>query len=279
MKVFILFFICFIITSAQSDCDEEWCIIKVLHERNAANQNLFEESKKHHCDDCESVVDLLKSSFLENVLADDNATCISDFFNEYRIADLYLKGRAYQKLNLSMLIFSNKSTDDALSVAKTFCPQKKLTEDDFAQAILMLSMGTYFDLHDYDESENRCIMKYLFENKITDLSEFTIASNEVNATECSAVVEEFENKTLTTIDAWTIKRDFTFYGISNKEFQVCLREELSNQKFFLNIATNYIASNLNLADDLKEKVRENFTKMMAGFNRSFYGCSQTILKM
>lgn len=287
MRIIILFTFLFLahFDFVKSVCNKEWCIVKFLSETRAISSNLSEESNNYQCDnDCESLIENLKEDFITSVVADlkkeDNKTCFVEFFNEYKIDNLYLKGIVFNNLNLTKISSFEeekvKSMEEARGVAKSLCSKERLTQENFVQAILMLSMGTLYRLHDNDEIEDRCIMNHLFENKITDLSEFAFPDD---LTECQEIVLGFENQTLLTLDAWTTKRTFTIFGLSTNNFHDCLKKKLADQHFFLKIAAFYLASNLDLTDVKEEKLRDGFTQTMEGFNKSFYGCTETFLEL
>lgn len=270
---------------SQSDCEES-CIIKHLQGINAISLDSVKKSDESKCDDCEVVVERMKSSLINEVRSKleetENKTCIIDFFHDNKLTDLFLKGISYERLNLtgnqSFEMGKTKSTEDALSVARVLCSNKKLTEEEFSQTALLLALSTLLKLHDYEDSENNCVMKHLFEEKVTDLTQFDVSADAMNSTECQEISNEFKSRVVSTLDLWTVKRTVSIYGFSSRDFQECYKENLAKQKIFLKVAFFYLASNLELNDVDQEKVQEDFSQMIVDFNKSYYNCIDKLLK-
>lgn len=287
MKFLALLFITFLSSFAlsQSVCNE-WCMVKHLQSINAVSLDSVIKFGENKCDDCEVIVERIKSSLINEVSSNldenDNKTCIVNFFNDNKLTDLFLKGITYEKLNMTQNknseTWKTKSTEDALSVARVLCTKKKLTEEEFSQTALLLALSTLLKLHDYEDSEKNCVMKHLFEEKVIDLTQFDISADSTNSTECQVIRSEFESRIVLTLDAWTVKRIVSIYGFSSNSFQECYKENLANQKIFLKVAVFYLASNLELSDADQEKVQEDFSQMIVDFNKSYYNCIEKLLE-
>ena len=273
-----------LVRSDEFTCRDEECVANFLIVEKSFKKGLLNGTEKV-CENCDGIVETLKSTFLATLktqIEANDTKCINEFLATYRISDLYLKGFAYYNLQLSEVKNfdeeKGKSSKEVSSTIDIVCGDRVATEEEFRHASVMLVSGALLKMFDYEESEDNCLMKHLFDSKVISLKQFNISSDQLNVTECQEVVENFETRNKNTEIAW-VEQSPTFYGLISDSFKICWKEKLAQQKFFFKIAAFYFASVSELDQNQNTNTRIEFKQTMAEFSKSFFHCFAKILKM
>lgn len=269
------------IAICEENCSGQDCVVKYLNDKNEINVN----PTKISCTNCGNVLSILETDFLESLnskIDANNSKCVKDFIEEYKIVDLYLKGFAFNKLQMSNSTDFDKdverSTKEASSTINIICGNREVSFEELQQTTQMLLSGTHFKFNFFEESEDNCVMKYLFENKISQMKQFDVPLEKINSTECDQTIEALKRNLQKTEISW-IENSPTIFGVTSEKFKNCWRGKLSEQNFFLKVVGYYFFSFLDSIEESQAEVIADFKKSIVEFNRSFYDCSHEILKL
>jgi hypothetical protein len=284
MKFLQVLLIVFCLKAAASEdvCSDKDRVVKYLEARNEIKRDYVVYNKK--CDNFEDSVEAMKSKFIEKLkskITASNSTCVDQFIETYMISDLYLKGFAVSNLQLPNIDdFEGEASNSTKETAKTInlvCGNRNLSYSEFYQSIIMMLSGTDLKMFDYEDSEDKCVMKLLFENGIFNLKGFNISNSEVNATECQNVVGDFSSTVEETVAKWTSNSPLVF-GISSERFRKCWGPTLIEQNFFPKVAGYFLSTSLGLNETQKGEIIADFEQTVKVFNFFYYNCAKRILK-
>lgn len=271
----VIFLALFISISSTYGSDND-CILIHLNNSNML-EPFFGTLIPNSAENCENVIKKNKEIFNRDLMtslkAEDDQNCILGKFDDFKIHDLYLKGRIYYDYKKTAISnFTNEvslTTSDLMTIIKGICTARNKFGAEFDSSI-----QTRETLKDRTANGpfQECMKKYFFEKQILNAEEFNVDVSKINAVDCEEIIDELESPTVLDTDPSAL-----FYGLPSLKSQKCIHENIEREKIVLKMSSFGVALFMELNDELIRKLRERYIDVSTNNLTFMLKCLEEIL--
>lgn len=242
-------------TALTSDSDVADCYTKFLQSSKFDENDVI----------CQKTFDNHTTEFRNDIMqragSDVNSTCIDGIFDRYKIDSMYLRGIAQQKVmrNFTADKFEDEieeSIDTVMSGATVLCNVDELQAKSYND-IFEISGEELDDSMQNTTHNELCVQKYMIDKNIIDKEKFTFSSNVENVTDCENTFKDLEDLFRESF-ADNRKLSDTFFGLSTERANSCTANMFKKEKTFLKLYSLKVIMKLNLTDDQKNDLKDNY---------------------
>ena len=255
--VFLSVVVCGVLCESDSDCIERY--IQKIQTKSQEDAVICENKVRNYTAEFKTSF----STFLDPTIDRD---CAIGVFDQYKIADVYLKGLAKQLRGLideKDFKESVFATQKDLSGVQGICMNDDQFRFFFENIKSELKSRTKNDLH-----SSLCMQKYFVEKEIINPTEFDIDSRSKYAANCGEIINSLQESNL---DGFGLD---LIFGMPGDEVWSCLKERSKSELWTARIeAFNYL-SNLEISDAEREEIQKKYFDFIRLKSRAPFECIQ-----
>jgi hypothetical protein len=256
MRCFEFFTLIISLSITTSDASDD-CLVIYLNDLKILEPFFGEIPQEYpRSKNCQNIIGKSQENFNKNIISqlshEDDQNCIIENFNRYKIHNLYLKGKIYYEHHKTAIKNftrdASESTADILREIKGICTADKIYGMEFNNSLKGREKVTK------NSSIQNCLQKYFFERKILAPNEFGVDATKIKVNNfCEEIFTELESPAPHDIDPNAL-----IYGLPSHRSQKCFFEKLEIENYLLKIASFGVALNMDLTENLIEKLRRRF---------------------
>lgn len=228
---------------------------------------------------CQDILDDFTAMFKSNVLSrlrtEDDQPCIMMTFKLFHINDVHLKGLVR---HLHFDLPNNDEYEDdvdesieaLLKAVKVLCAANTRYAKEFDESYETHKQNN--NTNDFDAE--LCARKYMFDNKIIDPADYNV-SPIVNVVDCQKINEELDESFRIHDDETQTPN--TFFGLSAKKAQDCMRRTYEEEKILQKIYSFNVIVHFGLTDAQRKDLRSKYISWMTSSVRVLLECIREIL--
>ena len=262
MKLLIIF--CFVISSAFAELNKLQCIEHYF----AKTVQSLERSEQIACKSkFKNLKNKFSDLFLDSDLEDDK-TCALFMQENYKLADLYLKGVLSHLINQTEEVKFKEIVKDSIGFIQheqfLACETDDRLQKSFESRYRMFGGKPL-------TKNQECLKKFFMETGIIDPVEFNIEFN-LSTVEVSDCLEVLNGLTYNEISYYEIE---SLFGLSLDNANACMKE--NSKDVTLRLKSFQIISTFELTEEKLEEVKTRFAKVYDEFMKMVFECMITVL--
>lgn len=237
----------------------------------------FGRVPREYANNCAEIVEANKEAFDHDIMArlkaEDDQNCILENFNNFKIHNLYLKGKMYfdfRKTSIKNFTKeASETTSDVLKTIQKICTAAEKFGEEFDKSI---EESKKLKEKATNQPIQECLKKYFFEKNILSAEEFKVNVTAINAEDCDEVIEELDSPPTFDTDPTSL-----FYALPSNKVQKCINNNIEGDNILLKLTSFGVALYMDLDDELTDKLRERYIDINTTNLRFLLKCLEEIL--